>query len=168
MYDCITIAQCIDMTMYWIDELYWFFSSFPKMSSIKVIFFPIKTYGKAIDATYQSWIEIQKLIQKYNDNRKKFPKVGKDIFVCFYYHVSISSKIQLNHRQAIQGYNETLDEKCNKLVFKPYHVFKFNQGKRNVGLQLEISWHLKKHLGRRKDEIELKTIGGPQGKYTSH
>jgi hypothetical protein len=53
-------------------------------------------------------------------------------------------------------------------VFKPYHVFKFNQGKRNVSLQLEISWHLKKHLGRRKDEIELKTIGDPQGKYTSH
>jgi hypothetical protein len=79
------------------------------------------------------------LIQKYNDNRKKFPNVAKNIFECLYYHVSISSKVQLNHHQAIQGYNETLDEKCNKLVFKPYPMFKFNQGKRNAGLQLEIS-----------------------------
>ncbi len=65
--------------------------------------------GKAIDVTYQGWIEIHKLIQECNSNRKQIPNVTKNTIECHYgQYTSIFNKIQLNHHCLIQGYNEAL------------------------------------------------------------
>jgi hypothetical protein len=68
------------------------------MSHTKPIIVFIKMDGKAIDVTYQCWIEIHKLIQECNSNRKKILDVIKKIIECHYgQYTSIFNKIQLNH-----------------------------------------------------------------------
>jgi len=47
------------------------------MSHTKPIIFFIKMDGKAIDVTHQGWIEIHKLIQECNSNRKKILEIKK-------------------------------------------------------------------------------------------
>jgi hypothetical protein len=44
----------------------------------------------------------------------------------------LSNKIRLNHHQAIQGYNQALDEEGNKLMLKLYFMFEFGKGKKIV------------------------------------
>jgi hypothetical protein len=41
------------------------------MSNIESITLSIKIDGKAIEITYEGWIEIHQLIQECNDNKKK-------------------------------------------------------------------------------------------------
>jgi hypothetical protein len=72
------------------------------------------------------------LIQECNANKKNIFNVTRNIFECYYCHVSPSSKIRFNHHRIIQGCNQALDEEGNKLVLKPYPMFEFGQGKKNV------------------------------------
>jgi hypothetical protein len=113
-----------------------FFSGFIKISNSKSINLSIKIDEKAIDVTYEGWVEIHQLIQECNDNRKKLLDVTKNIFEFCYCHASFSNKIQLNHCWTIQGYNQALDEQGNKFMLKPYPMFESNQGKKLCKLWL--------------------------------
>jgi hypothetical protein len=110
------------------------------MSSIKLNFFPLKLMGGLLMPLTKVGLKSKNQYKSTTMIEKSSPmllKIFLSVFTTMYLFLVI--KIQLNHYQAIQGDNETLDEKCNKLVFKPYPMFKFNQGQRNVGSQLEIS-----------------------------
>jgi hypothetical protein len=65
---------------------------------------------------------------------KKLRDATRNIFECCFCHALFSNKVEFNHNQAIQGYNQALDEQGNKLVLKPYPMFEYGQGKKNCRL----------------------------------